>query len=51
MIEVTKLVKRFGMKAVLRGMDFNVQPGEFVARVRLHSCASWPRSPDLRWVR
>ena len=31
MIEVRKLVKRFGMKAVLRGLDFNVQPGEFVA--------------------
>ncbi|MBV6396719.1 MAG: ABC transporter ATP-binding protein NatA [Anaerolineales bacterium] len=31
MIEVKKLVKRFGMKAVLRGLDFNVQPGEFVA--------------------
>ena len=31
MIEVKKLVKRFGMKAVLRGVDFNVQPGEFVA--------------------
>lgn len=31
MIEVRKLVKRFGMKAVLRGLDFNVRPGEFVA--------------------
>jgi heme exporter protein A len=31
MIEVNKLIKRFGMKAVLRGLDFNVQPGEFVA--------------------
>lgn len=31
MIEVKKLVKRFGMKAVLRGVDFDVQPGEFVA--------------------
>ncbi len=31
MIEVRKLVKRFGMKAVLRGLDFQVQPGEFVA--------------------
>ena len=31
MIEVRKLVKRFGMKTVLRGMDFEVQPGEFVA--------------------
>lgn len=31
MITVRKLVKRFGMKAVLRGLDFEVQPGEFVA--------------------
>lgn len=31
MIEVKKLVKRFGMKTVLRGVDFDVQPGEFVA--------------------
>ena len=31
MIEVKKLVKRFGLKTVLRGLDFNVQPGEFVA--------------------
>ncbi len=31
MIEVRKLVKRFGGKIVLRGLDFNVQPGEFVA--------------------
>ena len=31
MIEVKKLVKRFGLKTVLRGLDFEVQPGEFVA--------------------
>jgi heme exporter protein A len=31
MIEVRKLVKRFGLKTVLRGVDFHVQPGEFVA--------------------
>jgi heme exporter protein A len=31
MISVKKLIKRFGMKAVLRGLDFEVQPGEFVA--------------------
>ena len=31
MIEVHKLVKRFGLKTVLRGMDFTVEPGEFVA--------------------
>jgi heme exporter protein A len=30
-IAVKKLVKRFGLKAVLRGLDFEVQPGEFVA--------------------
>jgi heme exporter protein A len=30
-IRVRKLVKRFGYKTVLRGMDFDVQPGEFVA--------------------
>ncbi|HMS00490.1 MAG TPA: heme ABC exporter ATP-binding protein CcmA [Anaerolineales bacterium] len=31
MITVHKLVKRFGLKTVLRGMDFEVKPGEFVA--------------------
>lgn len=31
MITVNKLVKRFGLKTVLRGVDFEVQPGEFVA--------------------
>ncbi|HEX6305737.1 MAG TPA: heme ABC exporter ATP-binding protein CcmA [Anaerolineales bacterium] len=31
MIQVRKLVKRFGLKTVLRGMDFAVEPGEFVA--------------------
>jgi heme exporter protein A len=31
MIEVNKLIKRFGLKVVLRGLDFEVQPGEFVA--------------------
>lgn len=30
MIEVKKLVKRFGLKTVLRGVDFTAQPGEFV---------------------
>jgi heme exporter protein A len=30
-IEVTKLVKRFGLKTILRGLDFQVQPAEFVA--------------------
>jgi heme ABC exporter ATP-binding subunit CcmA len=31
MITVKKLVKRFGLKTVLRGVDLEVQPGEFVA--------------------
>jgi heme exporter protein A len=31
MIEVRKLTKRFGLKTVLRGVDFNVEQGEFVA--------------------
>ncbi|GAB4493733.1 MAG: ABC transporter ATP-binding protein [Anaerolineales bacterium] len=31
MIEVRKLVKRFGLKNVLRGLNFDVQAGEFVA--------------------
>jgi heme exporter protein A len=31
MIAVRKLVKRFGLKTVLKGMDFSVEAGEFVA--------------------
>ena len=31
MISVHSLVKRFGLKTVLRDLDFDVQPGEFVA--------------------
>jgi heme exporter protein A len=31
MIVVRKLVKRFGLKTVLREVDFHVEPGEFVA--------------------
>jgi heme exporter protein A len=31
MIEVRRLIKRFGLKTVLRSLDFQVQPGEFVA--------------------
>lgn len=31
MIEIRKLVKRFGLKTVLRGLDFRAGPGEFVA--------------------
>jgi heme exporter protein A len=30
-IEVSHLVKRFGSRMVLKGVDFEVQPGEFVA--------------------
>ncbi|MEW5869777.1 MAG: heme ABC exporter ATP-binding protein CcmA [Chloroflexota bacterium] len=30
-IHVRKLVKRFGLKTVLHGLDFSVEPGEFVA--------------------
>jgi heme exporter protein A len=31
MIKVRKLIKRFGLKTVLRGLDFQVEQGEFVA--------------------
>ncbi|MFM8322186.1 MAG: heme ABC exporter ATP-binding protein CcmA [Chloroflexota bacterium] len=31
MIQVSKLVKRFGLKTVLKGLDFEVERGEFVA--------------------
>jgi len=31
MIQVRKLVKRFGLKPVLKGLDFHVEEGEFVA--------------------
>jgi heme exporter protein A len=31
MITVTKLIKRFGPKTILRGLDFQVERGEFVA--------------------
>ncbi|TAK13964.1 MAG: heme ABC exporter ATP-binding protein CcmA [Anaerolineae bacterium] len=30
MIRVNKLVKRFGLKTILRGLDIQVEPGEFV---------------------
>ena len=33
MIEVRQLVKTFGLKPVLRGLDFQVAEGEFVALV------------------
>ncbi len=31
MITVKKLIKRFGLKTILRGLDFSVESGEFVA--------------------
>ena len=31
MIRVQKLIKRFGLKTILRGLDFQVEQGEFVA--------------------
>ncbi len=33
MIQVHKLVKRFGLKTILRGIDFSVAAGEFVALI------------------
>ena len=33
MIKVRKLIKRFGLKTVLHGMDFTVESGEFVALI------------------
>ncbi len=33
MIHVKKLIKRFGLKTVLKGMDFSVEDGEFVALI------------------
>ncbi|MGD8555643.1 MAG: ATP-binding cassette domain-containing protein, partial [Anaerolineales bacterium] len=33
MIKVRKLVKSFGLKTVLRGLDYQVAEGEFVALV------------------
>lgn len=33
MIHTSKLVKRFGLKAILRGVDFEAAPGEFVALI------------------
>jgi heme ABC exporter ATP-binding subunit CcmA len=33
MISVRKLVKRFGVKPVLKGLDFSVEAGEFVALI------------------
>jgi len=30
-IKVQKLVKRFGLKTILKGLDFSAEPGEFIA--------------------
>ena len=38
MIIVKKLVKLFGLKTVLRGVDFDVQPGEFVVLLGPERC-------------
>jgi ABC-type branched-subunit amino acid transport system ATPase component len=43
MIEVKKLIKRFGLKTVLRGVDFHVERGEFVAMLGPNG-AGWERS-------
>jgi heme exporter protein A len=59
MIAVKKLVKRFGLKTVLRGLDFEVQKGEFVALLgpngagkttflRILSSLSRPSMGDVR---
>jgi ABC-type molybdenum transport system ATPase subunit/photorepair protein PhrA len=52
MIEVRKLIKRFGIKNVLKGLDFRVEAGEFVVILgpngagRRPSCASWLHCRD-----
>ena len=58
MIEVRRLVKNFGLKTVLRGLDFRAEPGEFVAllgpeRRRQDDVSAHPghRSPARRWAR
>jgi heme exporter protein A len=58
-IEVRKLVKRFGLKTILRGLDFQVDQGEFVALLgpngagkttflRILSSLSRPSLGDIR---
>lgn len=59
MIEVRRLVKTFGLKPVLRGVDFQAEPGEFVAIVgpngagkttflRILATLSRPSTGDVR---
>jgi heme exporter protein A len=59
MIQVDKLVKNFGLKSVLRGLNFTVQPGEFVALLgpngagkttflRILAALSRPSSGDVK---
>jgi heme exporter protein A len=59
MIEVRGLVKAFGLKPVLRGLDFHVDEGEFVALlgpngagkttfIRILACLSRPSGGDIR---
>jgi heme exporter protein A len=58
MIEVNGLVKAFGLKAVLRGLDFQVDEGEFVALlgpngagkttfIRILACLSRPSGGEV----
>jgi heme exporter protein A len=59
MIRVKKLVKRFGLKTVLKGLDFNAEKGEFVGLLgpngvgkttflRILSSLSRPTMGDVR---
>ncbi len=59
MIEVRGLAKAYGMRPVLRGLDFRVEPGEFVAVVgpngagkttllRILSCLARPTIGEVR---
>jgi heme exporter protein A len=52
-IEVHKLVKRFGLKTILKGLNFKVMPGEFVAILgptflRILASLSRPTMGDVR---